>query len=92
MDYIAMLRADLGGSPQDEIRAVAAEMEVNYFTLRKLVRGETVKPSYDTGEAIRNYYDRRLRRRTLKAPRPAPPADPPQPTLEGFEPCPPQPS
>ena len=56
MDAVQVLQLDLRGKSQKEVKAVAAACDVSYFTLRKIVSGETKNPGYLLVEKIRAYY------------------------------------
>jgi len=62
-----MLRAELGGDvvSHSRIRRFADAADINYFTLRKLVKGHTPTPAYATIEKLRVYYERRFEKRLV---------------------------
>lgn len=59
MDLLRTVRLHLGDKNHAYLRQVAKDSGVSYFTLRKIVRGYTQAPSYDTAVRLIKYYETR---------------------------------
>ncbi len=57
MDILEAVRKELGGAGEVAIRAVANELDIDFYTLRKIAKGYTLNPRYNTVQKLRARYD-----------------------------------
>ena len=56
MDIVEAVRKDLGNAGEVAIRAVADELQINFYTLRKIAKGYTLNPRYNVVQKLQPKY------------------------------------